>query len=278
MAMFIKGLPNNRQGESVRLGRFWIVVLFTFTLVFSILYNLPASWLVSQPVVQKQIPQLLLIEAVEGSIWNGEMEITTDITNKPGTLLDLGLLKWDIDWLPLLKANLGSQQQWTLAEKSQIDFHIEKDLLSAEEPLLLSGVRGNIDIAQLIQRLSVAGLNTLPATGQIVVSDIDVALDPLILWPQKISGQFEIRSLSSLGINIAMLTVVPSMEAQTIILSLSAQENGWQLIGHVGIRANHSYEVTLSVKADSAQKMPDWAQLMVQKTPTLATFVNQGKW
>ncbi len=276
MAMFIKGLPK-KKGDSIRLGRFWMVVLFTVTLVFSVLYNLPASWLISQPVVQKQIPQQLLIEAVEGSVWNGEMKISTHITNKPGALLDLGLLKWDMEWLPLLKANLGSQVQWA-AGKSQIDFYIEKELLSAEKPLLLSDVQGNIDIAQLIQSLSAAGLNTVAATGQIIVSDIDVALDPLTLWPQQISGQLEIHSLSSLGINLSVLTVVPSMEAQTIVLSLSAQENGWQLIGRIGIRANHTYDITLSVKGDSAQNMPDWAQLMIQKTPTLATFKNQGRW
>lgn len=277
MTMFIKGLSKKHQGDSVGLGRFWIVALFTFALVFSVLYNLPASWLISQPVVQKQIPKQLLIETVEGSVWNGEMNISTYITNNPGALLDLGLLKWDVDWLPLLKANLSSQLQWA-AEKSQIDFHIEKELLSAEKPLLLSDVQGNIDIEQLIQSLSVAGLNTVAATGQIIVSDIDVALDPLTLWPQQISGQLEMHSLSSLGINLSMLTVVPSMEAQTIVLSLSAQENGWQLIGRIGVRANHTYDITLSVKGDSAQKMPDWAQLMIQKTPTLATFKSQGRW
>ncbi len=278
MSMLIKGLPKNKQGDSIRLGRFWMVVLFTFTLVFSLLYNLPASWLISQPVVQKQLPQQLLIEAVEGSVWKGEMQISTHITNKPGALLDLGLLKWDMEWLPLLKANLNSQQRWAVAEKSQIDFHIEKDLLSAEKPLLLSDVQGSLDISQLIHSLSSAGLRTLTATGEIVASDVEMAVDPVTLWPLSISGQFEIHSLSTLGINLSRLIVVPSMEAKTILLSLSAQDNGWQLMGRVGIRANHTYDITLSVKGDSAQKMPDWAQLMIQKTPTLATFKSQGEW
>jgi hypothetical protein len=278
MAMFKKNRPKNKQDDTIRLGRFWMVTLFTCTLVFSMLYSLPARWVISQPMVQKQIPQQWLIEAVEGSVWNGEMALSTHITDKSGAILNLGLLNWDLDWLPLFKANIGSQQKWILTEGSQVDFYIEKEILSAEAPLFLSNVRGNIDIAQLIQHLSVAGLQTLAATGQMVVSDIDVALDPLTLWPQEVSGQFELRSLSSFGINIAKLTVVPSMVAQTLLLSLSAQENGWKLTGRVSIKENHTYDITLSVKADSAQKMPDWSQLMVQKTPTSATFINQGKW
>ncbi len=278
MAMFIKNRPKNKQDDTIRLGRFWMVTLFTCTLVFSMLYSLPARWVISQPMVQKQIPQQWLIEAVEGSVWNGEMALSTHITDKSGAILNLGLLNWDLDWLPLFKANIGSQQKWILTEGSQVDFYIEKEMLSAEAPLFLSNMQGNIDIAQLIQHLAAAGLQTLPATGQMVVSDIDVALDPLTLWPQKISGQFELRSLSSLGINITRLTVVPSMEAQTILLSLSAEESGWKLTGRVSIKANHTYDITLSVKGESAQKMPDWSQLMMQKTPTLATFINQGRW
>ncbi len=278
MVSFIKYLPKSNQGDSIKLGRFWIVVLFIFTMGVSLLYNLPASWLISQPVVQSQVPQLLLIDSVKGSVWNGEVAVSTHIVNKPSAVLDLGVLKWDIDLLPLLKASLASQQQWELAEKSEVDFYIEKDLLSSDMPLLISDVQGNVDIAQLIQSLAAAGLSTLTATGEIVVSDVEMAVNPITLWPLKISGQFEIRSLSTLGVNISKMTVVPSMEGQAMLLSLSAEENGWQLKGRLGIRANHTYDITLSVKGDSAQKMPNWAQLMRQKTPTLATFKSQGRW
>ena len=278
MVTSIKGLPKYKQGDSIRVGRIWLVVLFTFTLVFSVLYNLPASWLTSQPVIQKQIPQLWLIESVKGSVWNGEVAASAHIINKPGVVLGLGVLKWDIEWLPLLNANLGSQLEWHVANNSQIDFHIKKDLLYSEELLLLSNIQGSIDIAQLIPRLSAVGLGVPTTTGQIVAMNVDMALNPVTLWPQEISGQFEIRSLSTLGVNLPIIKVESSMEAQTILLSLSAQESGWQLKGRIGMRANHTYDITLSVKGDSVQKMPDWAQLMVQKTPTLATFKSQGRW
>ncbi len=274
----ISSLSGSKLGESLGLSRFWMGLVFVLTLALSIFYNLPASWLISQPVVQKQIPKQWLIETVEGSVWNGEMAISTHITNKPGTVLDLGILEWDVDWLPLLKASLGSQQQWFLAENSQIGFYFERDLLSAEAPVILTGLQGSVDIAQLTQRLASAGLGMFAATGQIIARDVEMALNSLTFWPEKVSGQFEIHSLSTFGINLPVVTVVPSMEAQAILLDLNAQEDGWRLIGHVDIRPNHTYDVTISVKAESAQKMPAWAQIMVQKTPTLAAFTSKGRW
>jgi hypothetical protein len=229
-------------------------------------------------VVQKQIPKSLLINTVDGSVWKGEVSLSTQLKNKPGAVLDLGVLQWDIDWLPLLQLNLGSQQQWLLSENSQIGFHIEKDLLSSETPLHLSGLQANIDITQLLQRLASAGLGPFAATGKIIATDIDMLLNPLTLWPISIGGQFEVRSLSTFGIDLPLLTAVPTMEAQAILVNLSAQSPGWQLKGLVSISANHRYDITLSVKAESPQQMPDWAQLMVKKGPTLATLTDRGRW
>jgi hypothetical protein len=278
MSALIKGLSKNKQADSIQLGRFWMVLLFTLMLVFSILYHLPASWLITQPVLQKQIPKPWLIEAVQGSVWDGEMAISMRLNKTPGGVLSLGDLEWDIDSSSLLKGIIGSQQKWSLAENSQIDFHITRDVFSIEKPFFISGVQGSLDIEKLIKTLSLAGLATLAATGQVNASDIEVALDPSTMWPQKASGQFQIRSLSTLGMDFPVLTVVPSMEAQTVLLNLSAQEHGWQLKGRVRIRANHTYDVKLSVKGDSAEKMPDWAQIMVQNNPTLSTFISQGRW
>ncbi len=274
----LKGLAKSKQCDSIRLNCFWVVLLFTITLVFSILYNLPASWLIAQPSLQKQIPKQWVMDSVQGTVWDGEMTISTNLNKNPGAVLNLGALQWDIDSIPLLKGILGSQQKWLLAEKSQVDFYIEKDLFTKEAPLLLYGLQGSVDIERLIHRLSAAGFNTLTAAGQVIANDVDVVLDSVTLWPQKVSGRFEIHALSTLGMNFPIVTAVPSMEAKTILLTLSAQDKGWQLKGRIGIRANHTYDITLSVKGDSAKKMPDWALLMVQKTPTLATLTSQGRW
>jgi hypothetical protein len=273
MFAFIKSVSG-----SIGIGRFWLGLLFILMLTLSIFYNLPASWLISQSVVQKQVPKSLLISSVNGSVWNGGMALSTQLKNKSGAVLDLGVLQWDIDWLPLLKGNISSQQQWLLTEKSQVGFYLERDLLSTEASLHLSDLQANIDITQLLQRLASAGLGSFVATGKVVATDIDVVLNPLTLWPISIGGQFEVRSLSTFGVNLPLLTAVPSMEAQTILVNLSAQSAGWQLKGLVSVSANHRYDITLSVKAESPQQMPDWAQLMVKKTPTLATLTDRGRW
>lgn len=278
MAAYIKSLSGSKVNERLGLGYFWNALLFAFTFALSIFYYLPASWLVSQSIVQQEIPKQWLIDSVSGSVWDGEMRISTHITNKSGGLVDLGTLQWDIDWLPLLKANLSSQQQWLLAENSQIGFYFARDLLSAQAPVQVTDLQGSIDIAQLIQSLASAGVPTFAATGQIIAKDVEIVLNQTTIWPEKVGGQFEIHSLSAFGINLPVVTAVPSMEAQVIQLSLSAQEDGWQLQGSVTITPNHTYNITTSVRADSAQQMPDWAQMMVQKTPTLATFANQGRW
>lgn len=278
MVAYIKSLSGNKGAESLGLGHFWTALLFALTLVLSMFYYLPASWLVSQPMVQQEIPKQMLIDSVSGSVWDGEMRVTTHIANKSGVIVDLGTLQWDIDWLSLLKANLSSQQQWILAENSQMGFYFERDFLSAESPLLLTGLKGSFDIAQLVRSLASAGLPTVAASGQIIANDVEIALDQSTFWPEEVSGQFEIHSLSTFGINLPVVTVVSSMEAQVVQLDLSAEEDAWQLQGRIIIAPTHTYNVSISVKADSAKQMPDWAQMMVQKTPTLATFANQGRW
>ncbi|MGM0541596.1 MAG: type II secretion system protein N, partial [Pseudomonadota bacterium] len=181
----------------------------------------------------------MLIDSVSGSVWDGEMRFSTHINNNSGTVVDLGTLQWDIDWLPLFKANLSSQQQWLLAENSQIGFDFEKELLSAQAPLLLTGLQGSIDIAELVQSLASAGLPTFAATGQIIARDAEITLNQSTFWPEKVNGQFEIHSLSTFGLNLPVVTAVSSMEAQVIHLKLSAQEDGWQLQGSVTMAPNH---------------------------------------
>ncbi|MFE8073252.1 type II secretion system protein N [Marinobacteraceae bacterium S3BR75-40.1] len=153
------------QANGFSLGKwrvFWLILLFLLTWLAAMIYALPASLVWSQASRYVQLPREVTVEAVGGSVWDGEA-----LVKVAGRALRL-------DWQAGLP--LWAEQQWPIAwslETRQSRIAGEVTNL-ATEGLSVGIDEGRIDLAEFA---SLARANGLTLNGQITIDRLRLQLN-----------------------------------------------------------------------------------------------------
>ena len=250
-------------------------VLF-LVLLISIIWHLPAQWVVRQlpnqaalPVAllsgswhhgqavviesQQQFPRIRLSWSLQGisGLW-GQPEVKLvfqDFTHSSQTVSLVG--RWDVWTQQLQISSLKAKVTLpTLAKWAAV-------VSSSPQLSMLSSVQGSLRWQAL---------------------QMQVNMDTQ-LWPQQLKGQGKLFNLNAMGIEVPQLAISLSQKAEPIQIHLKGGGKGWQLIGQVMLQPNHHYQLHLEVNAQPGHSLPDWtAMMMRQVTAQKAVLQNQGRW
>ncbi|WP_178863900.1 type II secretion system protein N [Thiomicrorhabdus cannonii] len=257
-----------RQGIMPMVKWGGLTVLLT---IFSLTYHLPAGWVAQQ--VALSIPKQLQLTMWQGRVWQGAVDVTWQT---PLEKIDLGQLRWDFNPWALLGMQAETALQWS---HSQGGAHttvavniLDKDLI------LISNLEGRLPLAFAAGLLPVG-----KRLGGGVEGTVDMDIDTLEWnavngFPQAIKGELALSGVNAMGIELPQLKLVPSMQNQQVVVALDGGAKAWRLNGEVRFDQQH-HQANLTIKADSAEAMPAWTDLLMRKTsPIEAVLRQQGKW
>jgi hypothetical protein len=248
---------------------FGLMALFIVALVFSIIYHLPVSWLLTQPSIQNQLPKSVTLSPSSGTVWQGNTHVSMPDP--------LGNVSWDLSFWALLMGQASVEIQWQ-KEQSHLSSKLNAPLFSEAGALNASHLNGKIDLPLLLQLLNAPGLDDLPIEGELRLKQIDLSIDPQAQWPNVFSGNLILNNLSILENAFPKILITPELKGDQLTFNITGRESGWALSGHLEVFKNRQYTIALKVTAQSQASMPDWAGLLRQQSPTVAILNNQGRW
>lgn len=254
-----------------------IGTLFILTLVVSVFLHLPASWVLSQPQVMKQLPPNLQLSNVEGAWWRGESSVNLRQAGQPYPK-SLGQVKWRLNWSSLVTLSPSVKLKWKQAKQSVV-LTVQAD--SSSGNLILEEVNGRVKLNYLAQFLPNVGALLSDAKGDLRLKKIHavLAFKNNQAWPQALDGKITLLGMAAMGAQIERLDITPTLDNNRVKLAMDGGGDGWKLKGQVLLSANRQQQTNLTLRADSKNTMPDWVALvMPMKNPTLAELNQNGRW
>jgi len=246
-----------------------LTFLFITTLLISVVYHLPVSWLVSQSNLQEKLSPNIKISSNEGTLWQGSVQL---LTPNP-----VGKISWDLSFWSLITGQVVAQSLWQ-KEQSHIRSHIQMPLFSDATELNVSEGYGEMSLPLLIKLINNPELNGMPIEGSLRLEDLRLLADLQSEWPSVLTGQLTLNQLSVLGNAFPPITIKPELDSNKITFRVSGQGNAWAISGQVEVFKNRQYNTRLKVTAESEQAMPHWAALLQKQGPLAAVLNDRGRW
>ncbi|WP_127471103.1 type II secretion system protein N [Thiomicrorhabdus aquaedulcis] len=302
------GKPHAKTFNGMRSKKAFVqgLLLFSVGLVVSVGYHLPAAWVQSTLNLPSAAWQA---QSTQGTLWQGQTHL---LTLNPRTVV--GLVDWQVSpsalfWGDLaLRLNVNRENASpgiTLKTHASVPLTA---LFNASNPysLNVNALNGQIDLTAMYAHLSALGVQVATAKGAtrggtLHFEDMSANVNLPNLWPTQWAGSVRISQLELLGSTMPDLIVTPSIDNDKVVLSLASaqtdsqanstsnsQSNAWQLSGKIVFTQAHvtspsittersiHYQIDLTLTAQSAQQMPDWASFMNLKSPTVAILSAQG--
>ncbi len=251
--------------------KWWLAwgTLFGLTLCVSIMYHLPVGWLLSQPSIQKQWPDSVVLNSSSGTIWHGRTQVSL---SEP-----IGQIAWDLSFWALLMGRLDVEAQWQ-KEQSQLSAELNVPLRLEVDTLNVTHLNGSLELPMLIQLLNAPGLNDLPIEGKLELKHVDLSMNFQTQWPSVFTGTLVLNHLSVLGNIFPKILITPKLKEDQLTFHIEGGESGWRLSGQLDVFKSRQYVMALTVNAQSPESMPGWAGLLRQQSPTVAVLNNRGHW
>ncbi|WEJ62514.1 type II secretion system protein N [Thiomicrorhabdus lithotrophica] len=279
--MLISGLGSKKQ-----IGLF--ALLFIAAVMISIVVQLPANWLLSQPsiksVIERDINQTqqIKITASRGTIWQGEIDLALHNRTATNGKVSLGTVGFDLNLLSLLWANMSADIHWYLAG-STIATTADLGMLSSSDnrSIELSDTQGVIKIDELLAKLNMPSLSRIPAlqniAGLVAINQLDLVYGLNSRWFSELNADLQVDGLSILNNDFPPIKLDAAFQDKGIVFNLNSEHKAWQLTGNGSLSPKKLYRFDLSVKANSADSLPDWAFLMQKKSAANYIAKFQGR-
>jgi len=279
--MLISGLGSKKQ-----IGLF--ALLFIAAVMISIVVQLPANWLLSQPsiksVIERDINQTqqIKITASRGTIWQGEIDLALHNRTATNGKVSLGTVGFDLNLLSLLWANMSVDIHWYLAD-STITTTADLGMLSSSDnrSIELSDTQGVIKIDELLAKLNMPSLSKIPAlqniAGLVAINQLDLVYGLNSRWFSELNADLQVDGLSILNNDFPPIKLDAAFQDKGIVFNLNSEHKAWQLTGNGSLSPKKLYRFDLSVKANSADSLPDWAFLMQKKSAANYIAKFQGR-
>ena len=240
--------------------------LFGVTLLISVVWHFPASYVLSLPSVQQNLPKGLHLSNVQGVWWAGKTQVIWQ--QHP-----LGQVDWQ--WQPL--AALGGQLGLLLKWQQEED-EVLANIKSNGETLTLANLKGHLQLSRFSGLNPALGL-LADAKGDAIFKDLSLISPLQAPWPSEISGQVVLVDLNAMGMAINTTEITPSLQEKTLVLTTQAKDKGWVLNGKTLLNAPNRFTHDYQLIADNAQTLPDWTPLFMRQTsPTQAILKGSGSW
>lgn len=261
-------------GASSRHKTRWLSGLLVFAIVAtgSFIYHLPASWVVQHAVNNQLIPASVQLNQVQGRIWSGQAQFGL-VENRQTT--NLGQVHWRLNGWALLR--LQAQVALNLQSKhGGARGQLTTGLLKQQQ-ITLSELEGRLSMVDLQPLLPAAYRNFGELKGQLILNTLGFVWDAPSNWLSALSGSLQFVDLDMMGIRFPEMALTPTLQSNTIRLDALGGGQGWSVTGHALVNLKN-YQADFKMEADSAESMPDWSELFMQKnSPVLATFKQQGR-
>jgi len=279
--MLISGLGSKKQ-----IGLF--ALLFITAVMISVVVQLPANWLLSQPSIKSVIErdinktQQVKITASRGTIWQGEIDLALHNRTTANGKVSLGTVAFDLNLLSLLWADMSADIHWSLAD-STLTTTADIGLLSSAEnrSIQLSYTQGVIKLDELLAKLNMPNLSQMPAlkniAGLVVVNQLDLVYGLNSRWFSELNANVQVEDLSVLNNDFPPIKLDAALQEKGVIANLNSEHKNWQLTGNGSLSSKKLYRFDLSVKASSADALPDWAFLMRKKSAANYVAKFQGR-
>lgn len=249
-----------------------LITSFVVVLLLSVVSSLPLSWVLNQPQVKQQIPKNMILKNITGSWWQGEVMLSI---KTPATNTELGKITFELDWLPLVWANISADIKWKIG-KGQINAKLNFN----GETVEITALTGDVKVGEIVQ-LSEQTALLADAKGELHLVDMEISLPIKQAWPSHIAGKLAITDFAAMGANFDLLEAKPVLKGNDIKTQITGgqQSKGWSLNADTVLSKNHSYQLDLKVTATNPNNMPDWVALMLpMKNPKLAKLKRNGRW
>lgn len=279
--MLISGLGSKKQ-----MGLF--ALLFIAAVMISVVVQLPANWLLSKPSIKSAIErdisqtQEIKITASRGTVWQGELDLALNNRTTGNGKVPLGTIAFDLNLLSLLWADFSADIHWQLAN-SNLTTTAGLDLLSSAEnrSIEMSDTQGVIKLDELIAKLNMPNLSQMPVmqnlAGLVVINQLDLVYGLNSRWFSELNADVQVDGLSVLNNDFPPIKLDAALKEKGIIVSLNSEHKSWQLTGNGSLNPKKLYRFDLSVKANSADSLPDWAFLMKKKSAANYIAKFQGR-
>jgi len=267
----------NRSNKHV----FGLIILFVAVLLLSILWQLPASWVLSKPAIKNAIEQKvnasqkLKITASRGTIWQGEADLAIENrSEKNGVSQDafsVGKVSWKLHPMSLLLTKLSADIHWQLGQSALVG-NVSMGVFSSAEKrkIHLSNAKGRIDLKDLMPKLKFNKITESPFTqniqGQISFNYLDAEYIVQTRWFNALKSEIQVDGLLVMNNVFPRLDIQTDIEDESIQARLSGQQTNWNLHGTASLNRSYSYLLNLNLKVDSEKNLPDWAFAMQKKS------------
>jgi|GEM_PF-2204785 len=252
----------------------WLAGLLIFILVAtaSFVAHIPASWVLKQVTQNHLIPTNIQLNQAQGTLWNGQAQLSL---LEPNKTLELGQLHWQLSALSLLSLNVNTDLNLQ-TERGGMRANLSTGLLNQTQ-IEVKDLQGQIPVNDLQPLLPPAYRNLGDLQGQLMLNKIGLLWDTSSNWLNELSGSMEFSQLDVMGVTFSKLTLTPILQDKNIRLETLGRGAGWNLTGQTLLNLK-TYQADFTLQADTPESMPDWTDLMMRKkTPTLATFKQQGR-
>ncbi|MDG6777326.1 type II secretion system protein N [Thiomicrorhabdus sp. zzn3] len=251
----------------------WSVSFFAVLLI-SLLYHLPAQWVVKQTQLLDHLPKNVVVSEIEGRVWQGTLHLSVKQHNQ-----DLGRLHWGLSPGSLLGLKLKAQMRLEQAQGGA-RWALSTSLLNPQS-MHLEALEGQWPLQELMP-LMPPSISVLAgrsgAQGQLSLDQIDVQWAMDKNWPTSVQGNVHLSGVDLMGVQIPKLKIEPELIDQTLSLKLNGGGDGWQ-IGGTSKLTPKSFNHQVTIRADQAAKMPSWVELFMRRnSPVLATLNQKGRW
>ena len=252
----------------------WLSGLLVFVVVaiISFIYHLPASWAVQQAAKNNLIPSAVQLNQVEGTVWSGQAQLSLLENRQASTL---GQLHWQLSGWALL--GLQTRVDLNLQTKSGgARGQLTTGLLNQQQ-IVLTGLEGQLPVQDLKQLIPQAYRNLGELQGQLALDELELAWNVTDNWLNKVSGSLQFTGLDMMGVSFPKLGLTPTLQGSDIRIVAIGSGGGWTLDGQA-ILNTKTYQTDFKIVSETAESMPDWTDLFMQKnSPVLATLKQKGR-
>lgn len=282
-------------------------VIFLAAFLLSVIVQLPASWVLSQPSIKSAIEQKinpnssLHILASRGTIWQGEVDlaiqayqtqitrpgnldsIKSDLTlNSANNVISLGSLSWNWQLSSLFLNNIRMKLNWIL-NQSNLSGLVSTHLFATDDARTIefTKVMGVTDLNHIIQKIPKSEMSQFPVlqnlAGLVNVNELAGEYQLKQNWFKSFTANLQVDSLKVMNNVFPRMTIKASLEKEKIMARINGQQKSWSLTGAASLNQRLAYQVDFNLNSQSENALPDWAFLMRKKSATNYVSKLQGR-
>lgn len=255
-------------------------LLFIVVFIFSILWHLPSGAILQAlPGYLPNSAKGLNFDSSQGTLWEGKTQIEW-LEPHSQKIVALGEVSWKQKPVHLI-TQINPEIKWQ-TQFGQWQGTTNKSWNN--ERLRIHTQDLKVDIKRLLHWLSPFAKVPFEIAGQVESKKLNFE------WSQSklllaLDAKLRVTQLSTMGIAMPPIHIELQMleqDTQVVQWKLTAEDNGWKMQGSGTVDMSPEsdtfgrYQGEIEVKAESAQKMPDFAHLMPQLKPELARMKLNG--